>query len=679
VVLYQRGVERMKGRTNRLPPRPYIYSMKGSFTSRRAVFGGLGRTMGFAVQRFGKRRLACERLEARALLAWKVLAADAETLTIGDPDHGDVGVLSYDPATDHFLLDGTDTGVSPESRGGLSHVRVSTGGANNTVFVIDASEPFPSTGFTCAAMGCPPPPGMRMEYDGAGNGNAFGFRGHDVRLGRITARPFNGLGTVSLDSGHTRNDVFYRNFRGKIALENIIAITVDVSQESVRDPMYPIGQFTRDPRQSIYVDRERVFVQEHKDIEAMCVDPPECREFIAPTVLTDYDILDLHHDGVSEVQVVAGDGDDWISVALGEPPTSDKPIVYSRFDVNGGSGNDRLNIYGSSGDEVITLTRFDPPCPQGVVCGRFIMWPHFAPRPPDGVASVNVVVEGIEYRDVDGGGGQDWISGTQDNDVLSGGAGNDVIHGEGGDDRILGGGENDYLSGGDGNDTLSGGDGDDRLDGGFGSDVLIGGTTLFPTNISVYPVGQAIPVVGVSDIPRRVTIWLDSAPILTDLGDDELTGGDGDDLLYGTAGRNTLSGGRGDDVLVGADGDDRIEGGDGRNLLIAGRGRDIVQSLGNDIVVTGSTVMDANLAALRAILAEWTADRPLGVRVRNLTDGTGSALRLNGDFFLDSTTVTGDDEVDRVSARRRIDWLLASDEDVVTFPNPRRRRLARIR
>jgi Ca2+-binding RTX toxin-like protein len=45
-------------------------------------------------------------------------------------------------------------------------------------------------------------------------------------------------------------------------------------------------------------------------------------------------------------------------------------------------------------------------------------------------------------------------------------------------------------------------------------------------------------------------------------------GGDGDDVLIGSAGNDTLLGGAGDDVLIGGPGQDVLDGGTGNNILI---------------------------------------------------------------------------------------------------------------
>ena len=47
-------------------------------------------------------------------------------------------------------------------------------------------------------------------------------------------------------------------------------------------------------------------------------------------------------------------------------------------------------------------------------------------------------------------------------------------------------------------------------------------------------------------------------------------GGDGDDVLIGSHGNDTLHGGAGDDVLIGNGGIDVLDGGPGNNVVIPG-------------------------------------------------------------------------------------------------------------
>jgi len=79
---------------------------------------------------------------------------------------------------------------------------------------------------------------------------------------------------------------------------------------------------------------------------------------------------------------------------------------------------------------------------------------------------------------IQGGDGDDKITGSSNDDELDGEAGNDsVFGGRDGIDRLLGGPGNDLLSGGRSNDDLFGGEGDDVVDWlpGDGSDLVEGG------------------------------------------------------------------------------------------------------------------------------------------------------------------------------------------------------------
>jgi Ca2+-binding RTX toxin-like protein len=111
---------------------------------------------------------------------------------------------------------------------------------------------------------------------------------------------------------------------------------------------------------------------------------------------------------------------------------------------------------------------------------------------------------------IDGGAGNDTLTGGRVNDLLLGGEGNDRLTGGPGDDSILGGAGNDTVIAGIGNDFVRGGVGRDTLNGDGGNDVLCGEADA-----------------------------------------DRLLGGAGRDLLLGGAAADYLSGGYGDDLLIG--------------------------------------------------------------------------------------------------------------------------------
>ncbi|AMW35851.1 hypothetical protein HEQ62_10535 [Haematospirillum jordaniae] len=180
--------------------------------------------------------------------------------------------------------------------------------------------------------------------------------------------------------------------------------------------------------------------------------------------------------------------------------------------LTGGTGNDTLD--GGAGDDVADYG--DKSAPVKVTLRGA----------EDATVYVNGVAEDTlrNIENVDGGYGNDELTGDANDNRLDGGAG---------DDTLSGGAGNDILSGGDGVDCLSGDDGEDTLKGGAGDDLLHGYA-----------------------------------------GADTLLGEDGDDRLYGGAGTDTLDGGTGDDTIKGGDGNDTLRGGEGNDTLKGDAGDD---------------------------------------------------------------------------------------------------------
>ncbi|WP_254512565.1 calcium-binding protein [Anatilimnocola floriformis] len=198
------------------------------------------------------------------------------------------------------------------------------------------------------------------------------------------------------------------------------------------------------------------------------------------------------------------------------------------------------------------------------------------------------IVNTTQSATIDGGAGQDYISGSLGDDTLIGGTGADQINGSGGNNTVYGdtiAGEtaldgDDVLSTLGGNDIVYGGGGNDQISLGDGNDYANGGS-----------------------------------------GNDVLQGSDGNDRLYGGTGNDNLSGGDGDDLLVGNAGNDQLVGGSGRDVLIGGAGADTLSG-GNDddaLIARGTTnegsltANDANDTALQALVAQWVATTPAGL------------------------------------------------------------------
>jgi Ca2+-binding RTX toxin-like protein len=171
-------------------------------------------------------------------------------------------------------------------------------------------------------------------------------------------------------------------------------------------------------------------------------------------------------------------------------------------------------------------------------------------------------------------------------------------------------------------------------------EVLIGGVsqgaTFAPTgHLLIY--GQA----GNDTITLQPGV---AAPAVIDAGagDDAVnaSGGGGNNILLGGAGNDLLIGGPGNDILIGGAGQDTLHGGGG-----------------DDVLVADQTTLDANLAALLQLMAEW-GNPAAGyfTRVGHL-DGRlpGGA---NGPFILDATTVKNDGFIDQLFGEAGSDWFL---------------------
>jgi hypothetical protein len=130
--------------------------------------------------------------------------------------------------------------------------------------------------------------------------------------------------------------------------------------------------------------------------------------------------------------------------------------------------------------------------------------------------------------------------------------------------------------------------------------------------------------------------------------------------LFGGAGNDVLRGGRGNDVLSGGDGADQLYGDRGRDLLFGGLALDSLDGgQDDDILISGTSTYETHELALAAIMAEWTSSRTFSVRKQNLIDGTGSATRLNDDYFLVlGSTVSNDNQNDTITGGQGNNWVI---------------------
>lgn len=204
-------------------------------------------------------------------------------------------------------------------------------------------------------------------------------------------------------------------------------------------------------------------------------------------------------------------------------------------------------------------------------------------------------LEGAALRQalLNGGVGDDVLTGYATDDVMSGGAGNDTLDGAVGSDQLFGNDGDDLLWGAAGADNLAGGLGNDRLDGGEGADTLAGGDG--DDNYVVDDAGDVFVEQqneGVDTLTSSVDVTLldnfENGILTGDLNlaitgnsiANVLRGNDGANQIRGEGGNDDLDGGAGIDTLVGGAGDDvyHVDRWDDIVIESAGEGIDIVRA-----------------------------------------------------------------------------------------------------
>jgi len=228
----------------------------------------------------------------------------------------------------------------------------------------------------------------------------------------------------------------------------------------------------------------------------------------------------------------------------------------------------------------------------------------------DGGLGVNTLA-GTQYNDtvdlsatelvnialIDGGLGNDTLTGSAGNDVIVGGTGSDLLASGAGDDVFLIAGNDtgyDRFQGDVGIDTIQGGAGDDvirvnnfsgaytveKIDGGLGINILAG--TQYNDTIDLL----ATELINIASIDGGVG----NDTIAGSVGNDAMDGGAGNDMLYGNGGNDILQGGADNDTLTGSASNEMFVGGTGNDTISTGKGADIIafnRGDGMDIVNGG--------------------------------------------------------------------------------------------
>lgn len=241
---------------------------------------------------------------------------------------------------------------------------------------------------------------------------------------------------------------------------------------------------------------------------------------------------------------------------------------------------------------------------------------HYTLEFADGT-NVNLAESGLTLTQSDKSGS---CSGTDHDDVIYGGSGNDVIYGDEGDDILIGGKGNDELWGEEGNDIIvwNKGDGFDTvIDYNAGvNTVRFGAGITFEqlvferdnNNLNIFVDGdrtQGLELVnfvsqyklefadGTVYSPDEDGLFLSQSD-----KDDNESGTQFDDVLYGNGGDDSLHGKDGDDILCGGKGNDNLDGGDGRDVYIwnKGDGFDTIGDYGENVIRFGAGIVYDDLS-----------------------------------------------------------------------------------
>ncbi|MEM6472035.1 MAG: hypothetical protein AAF802_20915, partial [Planctomycetota bacterium] len=177
---------------------------------------------------------------------------------------------------------------------------------------------------------------------------------------------------------------------------------------------------------------------------------------------------------------------------------------------------------------------------------------------------------------LEGGPGDDRISGSSARDRIDGGRGSDTIWGNAGDDRLWG------DQGSDDGSILD----HDVIYAGGGSDDVLGGQGT--NTLYAWSSDPGIPDED-DETPFGVFVEIDGEMRLEDTGLNRIIGGPGDDALFGGTGLDLLFGGDGENTLYNRDGKTfvSLDGGSGDDAW-----KDYARSTGQVWYVGGSNVDD---------------------------------------------------------------------------------------
>jgi Ca2+-binding RTX toxin-like protein len=293
----------------------------------------------------------------------------------------------------------------------------------------------------------------------------------------------------------------------------------------------------------------------------------------------------------------------------------------------------------------------------------------------------NDVLNSQAPSDTQMNGDPDFLA-TPGNDTLIGGPGEETMIGGPGNDTMTGGPGNDRLIIEEGNDVLNAGPGDDLMDGGFaggsdGPDILVGGEGRDRVDLRSRSDDLFVDIDGVADDGANCpgagcegdNVAPDVEDVSTGQGDDTLTGSagpdrlnteDGDDLTQGLGGADSMQSSEGADVLRGGAGGDSMFGGSGPDQFFGGAGDDAF----NYEFFDDDTDVYRGGAGFDGITGAEEDDTPIRVSLNGQADdGFRSALFSNAkdNVGVDVEDVTGSEGSDLLIGSKRPNHLIGFD------------------
>jgi Ca2+-binding RTX toxin-like protein len=188
------------------------------------------------------------------------------------------------------------------------------------------------------------------------------------------------------------------------------------------------------------------------------------------------------------------------------------------------------------------------------------------------------------------GGNDEFIVGRKDLPFdINGGEGDDTLSGGLASDTLRGGAGRNILTGGKGNDHLISSSGGDILSGGLGNDTADFSAFTTPLHITLDDIANDAETGRAGNVHTDIetVIGGGGADIIDASADQQvagvsLVGGGGNDTLIGSGFTDTLHGGPGNDSLRGGDGNDYLNGDGGRDKLFGENGNDTLTGSGSD-------------------------------------------------------------------------------------------------